>query len=191
MTNENRIDRLNKEYDKQHQLSLESMDISEEEKMRRRNNKKEWDKRNIDIFVTKREVHELYNLTDGADVSKYTLRVLSEEKLKDFVTRNFEGDVTKVEEWVRQNSKEKTIVSNSGTFTVKLYDLEYELEDNESIKDIDWDDEGSIELVSGMSGKFSGQEHSGELNTWINLDINLLNLKILDPLRVKYEGTSS
>jgi hypothetical protein len=125
------------------------------------------------IEITENEENIIYFLTaepHEQDANSLVINIFKHKELDDFVSRNFGRDIDALQKWILANYTVKTIASNSGTFTCDLNDLEYELGENESIEDVDWDDIARNEINNGMYGEFQGDYDSIETSMLINLD---------------------
>jgi len=110
---------------------------------------------------------------DSETTSAFTLAVLKEPSLREFVTRNFQDEIEKLEKWVNEVAEKYLVAKTSGTLTVEIDKLEYSLLDkNKLVGDIDWEDVANQYVEKGYGySEFNHDEEDLEIYTSLYLDM--------------------
>ena len=129
--------------------------------------------------IEKNQFLRFRHLTTVADVFQ---AVVKNEELNDFISRNFSTNFGELMGWLESISSIRRIVHCSGTYSSSI-EMVYELDDDENIEDIDWENEAQrhIDTEGGDSGYESfTEEHISEIEEEITFnwsDVQIIELK--------------
>lgn len=113
-------------------------------------------------------------LRRSENVEGFISAVINEPSLIQFFLRNFQNDETKIEKWIKENFSETvTATLSHGTLEIELENLEYELDEDETVEDIDWDEVAQDHSSSGYGySEFDWNENDVETVKSFDLEMS-------------------
>ena len=113
-------------------------------------------------------------LRRSENVEGFIRAVINEPSLIQFFLRNFQNDETKIEKWIKENFSETvTATLSHGTLEIELENLEYELDEDETVEDIDWDEVAQDHSSSGYGySEFDWNENDVETVKSFDLEMS-------------------